>query len=72
MAWLYQRGSKVVAPSLTPIGYNPFTNTSTKGVVVAPSLTPIGYNGLFGLNSNKRVVAPSLTPIGYNVSHTHL
>ena len=58
----------VVAPSLTPIGYNIKRRDLLLQTVVAPSLTPIGYNPLPVLALLVSVVAPSLTPIGYNSS----
>ena len=56
----------VVAPSLTPEGYNPTPCGTAALTVVAPSLTPEGYNQARCGSGNRRVVAPSLTPEGYN------
>ena len=58
----------VVAPSLTPEGYNRLSCDSAMIGVVAPSLTPEGYNVLPAITRCTDVVAPSLTPEGYNRS----
>ena len=56
----------VVAPSLTPEGYNDPDAAWFRRQVVAPSLTPEGYNFPGFLDDGLMVVAPSLTPEGYN------
>ena len=57
---------KVVAPSLTPDGYNAEWPEDELDDVVAPSLTPDGYNWSWVDPVKDVVVAPSLTPDGYN------
>ncbi len=57
----------VVAPSLTPDGYNVNPDDDAAFLVVAPSLTPDGYNRIFWIKMSLLVVAPSLTPDGYNI-----
>ncbi len=58
--------SIVVAPSLTPDGYNFTVKHRAARLVVAPSLTPDGYNWACWRSLPPEVVAPSLTPDGYN------
>ena len=58
--------ARVVAPALTPIGYNPLPVPRVTQRVVAPALTPIGYNLIGTDGLDHAVVAPALTPIGYN------
>ena len=58
--------TQVVAPSLTPDGYDYDNCLLYACIVVAPSLTPDGYDAAPIPSTHALVVAPSLTPDGYD------